>query len=57
VKEFLKMAYESANYFDPPVAKAAGLNISASPEINSVKAALEATDRLNKQYASTAVSK
>jgi hypothetical protein len=57
VKEFLKMAFESANYFDPQVAKAAGLNISASSEIDSVDAALEATDRLNEQYAKTAVSK
>lgn len=57
VKEFLKMAYESANYFDPKVAKAAGLNISASLEIDSVEAVLEATDRLNEQYAKTVVSK
>ena len=57
VKEFLKMAFESANYFDPQVAKAAGLDVSARPEIDSVEAALEATDRLNEQYARTAVSK
>lgn len=57
VKEFLKMAYESASYFDPQVAKAAGLDISASPEIDSVATALEATDKLNEQYARTVVSK
>ena len=57
VKEFLKMAFEAANYFDPQVAKAAGLNISASPEIDSVATALEATDKLNEQYARTIVSK
>jgi hypothetical protein len=57
VKEFLKIAFESANYFDPQVAKAAGLDISASPEIDSVESALEATNRLNEQYARSAVSK
>jgi glutamate/tyrosine decarboxylase-like PLP-dependent enzyme len=57
VKEFLKMAFEAANYFDPQVAKAAGLNISASPEIDSVATALEVTDKLNEQYARTIVSK
>ena len=56
VKEFLRMSFETANYFDPQVARAAGLNISASPEIVSVEAALEATTRLNEQYARTAVS-
>ena len=57
VKEFLKMAFEAANYFDPQVAKAAGLNISASPEIDSVATALKVTDKLNEQYARTIVSK
>ena len=57
VKEFLKMAFEAANYFDPQVAKAAGLNISASPEIDSVATALKVPDKLNEQYARTIVSK
>ena len=57
VKEFLRMAFETANYFDPQVAKAAGFNISASPEIDTVENALEATNRLNEQYARSAVSK
>ena len=57
VKEFLRMAHEGANLFDAQVAKAAGFDISASPEIDSVEAALEATDRLNEQYARAAVSK
>jgi hypothetical protein len=57
VKEFLKMAFESANYFNPQVAKAAGLDISGSPEINSVATALEATDKLNEKYAKTVLSK
>lgn len=51
VKEFLKLAFESANYFDAQVASAAGLDLSASPSINSVESALEATDALNKRYA------
>lgn len=57
VKEFLRMAFEAANYFDPQVAQAAGINISASPEIDSVATALEATDKLNERYARTVVSK
>ena len=57
VKEFLKMAYESANLFDAQIAKAAGFDISASPEIDSVATALKAVDRLNEQYASTVVAK
>jgi len=57
VKEFLRMSFETANYFDPKVAKAAGLDISAKPEIDSVAAVLEATDKLNEQYARTVASK
>jgi hypothetical protein len=57
VKEFLKMAYESASYFDPQVAKAAGLDISGSPEIDSVATALEATNSLNEKYVKTVISK
>jgi hypothetical protein len=51
------MGYESASYFDAQVAKAAGFNLSASPEIDSVETALEAVDRLNKNYATTVASK
>ena len=57
VKEFLRMGYEAASYFDPQVAKAAGLDLSASPEIDSVETALDAVDRLNKSYATTIASK
>jgi hypothetical protein len=57
VKEFLRMAHESANLFDPQVAKAAGFDVSARPEMDSVEAALQATDKLNEQYARTVVSK
>jgi hypothetical protein len=57
VKDFLKMAYESASYFDAEVAKAAGLDISGGPEIDSVATALDATDKLNDRYARSVVSK
>lgn len=50
VKEFLRMSFESANYFNPQVAKTAGLNISAAPEIDSVETALAAVDRLNERF-------
>jgi hypothetical protein len=56
VKEFLRMAYEAANYFDGQVAKAAGLNVSASPEMDSVETALETADRLNERFARAADS-
>ena len=56
VKEFLRMAYEAANYFDAQVAKAAGLNISASQEMDSVETALETADRLNERFARAAGS-
>jgi len=56
VKEFLRMAFEASNSFDPQVSKAAGLNISASPEIDSVETALEAVDRLNERFAREAGS-
>lgn len=57
VKQFLQMSFEAANYFDPQVARAAGFDFSAGPEVDSVATALEAVDRLNKQYAGTIVSK
>lgn len=56
VKEFLRIAHEGANYFDAQVAKAAGFDTSASPEMDSVETALEAVDRLNERYARTAGS-
>lgn len=50
VKEFLRMAFETANYFSPQVARAAGLDDDGA-EINSVASALEAVDHLNTRYA------
>ena len=57
VKEFLRIAFEAATYFDPQVAKAAGLNISDGAEIISVEAAIEAVDKINERYAEVARSK
>lgn len=56
VKEFLRMAFEAANYFDEQVAKTAGLDISAKPKMDSVEIVLEATQRLNDEFAKTAGS-
>jgi hypothetical protein len=56
VKEFLRMGFESANLFDPQVAKAAGLNVPADAEMDSVETALEAVDRLNERYTRSAGS-
>jgi hypothetical protein len=53
VKEFLKMAYESAPYFDAAVAQAAGLNVAARP-LDSADSVLEAVDQLNDRYAQSA---
>lgn len=50
VKEFLRMGFEEANYFDEEVAKAAGLHVAAK-EIDSVEGVLEAVDTLNERYA------
>jgi hypothetical protein len=56
VKEFLRMAYESANYFDVQVVKAAGLHSSTSPEMDSIETALETVDRLYERFARAAGS-
>lgn len=52
VKEFLRIGYEEGGkYFDAQVIQAAGIDIFASPEIDSVETALEATNRLNERSA------
>ena len=56
VKEFLRMGFESANLFDPQVAKDAGLDVPADAEMDSVETALEAVNRLNERYARVADS-
>lgn len=52
VKEFLRMSFEAANYFNPQVAHAAGLVVD-NVEMKSVATALEATENLNARYART----
>ncbi|MEP7288212.1 MAG: hypothetical protein ABI947_20870 [Chloroflexota bacterium] len=51
VNAFLRMSFEAANVFDAQVAQAAGLNVSASPEINSVETVIDATGKLNARFA------
>ncbi len=51
-KEFLKMAFESANLIDEAVASAAGFNITARVELDSVTTAVEATRMLNERFTS-----
>jgi hypothetical protein len=51
VKDFLRMAFETSGYFDPLVARAAGLNLSPSPEMDSVQTALEIVEGINERYA------
>lgn len=50
VKAFLRMAFESSLAFDPQVAKAAGLNNFASPEIDSVETAIEVINGVNERF-------
>ena len=56
VRTFLQMAFETSNHFDAQVAKAAGLNIPANTEMDSVETVLEAVDKLNERYARSADS-
>lgn len=56
VKTFLQMAFETTSHFDAQVAKAAGLNIPAGPEMDSVETVLDAVDKLNERYTRSAGS-
>jgi hypothetical protein len=51
VKEYLRMAFESANLFDPQVASAAGFGIST--DMDSVETVLETIDQINERYAAS----
>ena len=53
VKTFLRLAFETTNHFDAEVGTAAGLDIPAGPEMDSVETVLEAVDKLNERYAKT----
>jgi hypothetical protein len=51
VKAFLRMSFESANYLDQEVMKAAGWDTSAAQDLDSVDAVLAAVDTLNDSFA------
>lgn len=51
VKEFLRFSFEEANLLDEAVARAAGFNVSAGKNIDSVETALEMTHRINERTA------
>lgn len=56
VKVFLQMAFETTNHFDVEVVKAAGINVPAGSEMDSVETVLDAVDKLNARYAKSTVS-
>ena len=55
-KEFLRFSFEEASMLDPAVAKAAGFNLSAGKEIDSVETAIALTGVINERYANAANS-
>lgn len=50
-KEFLRVSFEEANLLDEAVARAAGFNLSARQNIDSVETAIEMTHRINERTA------
>ncbi len=50
-KEFLRFSFEEANLLDEAVARAAGFNVFAGKNIDSVQTALEMTERINERTA------
>lgn len=53
VKEFLRIAFESGRMFEERVARAAGLDVSAARELDSVATTLETIDAFNARFAAT----
>lgn len=51
VKEFLRFSFEEANLLDEAVARAAGFNVYAGTNIDSVESAIEMTHRINERTA------
>ncbi len=51
VKEFLRMSFEEADLLDEAVARAAGLNVSARKNVDSVATAFEVVGELNARVA------
>ena len=50
-KEFLRMAFEASNLIDEDVAQAAGFNIAARKDLESIDAVIEVTTMVNQQFA------
>jgi hypothetical protein len=51
VKDFLRIAFEGSDLFDPEVARAAGFAASRRRDVNSVAQALATVDALNSEVA------
>ncbi|MBK8135587.1 MAG: hypothetical protein IPK52_07090 [Chloroflexi bacterium] len=56
-KEFLRFSFEEASVLDAEVATAAGFNLSASKELDSIETAIALTNVINERYANAADSK
>lgn len=50
-KEFLRFSFEEASVLDAEVARAAGFNLSAAKEIDSIETAIALTGVINERYA------
>lgn len=57
VKEFLRIAFEAGRMFEERVARAAGFDVSAARELDSVATTLETIDVFNERYANTVVAR
>ena len=55
-KEFLRFSFEEASLLNEAVARAAGFNVSAGKNIDSVETAVEMTYRINERAAKAAAS-
>jgi hypothetical protein len=54
VKEFLRFSFEESNLLDEAVARAAGFDVTARKDIDSVEIAVEMTYRINERAAKAA---
>lgn len=51
VKEYLRLAFEEANVFNEQVAEAAGRNVAARMDMDSVDTVIKIVDRINQNFA------
>ncbi|GEM_PF-1227995 len=56
VKAFVRMMLETAGGFDENILRAAGLQVTPQPKIDSVETAMEVVEQINERYASQAGS-